>query len=185
MSRSWPCEDGWEEWSRQREQRMQRAPNRRGCRGLKNLSRPWRQEGGRGKNWGTQKPHRFSGDGAGRTLRAAPGQRARRGEDGGREVREEAPAGVLVPGRLRDATIVMVTWGQAQGMTEDVNYEPQTVLLMPPRDDDQTSGASLQVGACFRKEAHPAQPPPSPVPSNDRPALLPNLSSRPPFPESK
>lgn len=66
---------------------------------------------------GVQLPGMSSGDGegAGLTLRAAPGERACRGGNGGGEVSQEAPARVLR--RLGDAQTGGVTCEQGEGMT--------------------------------------------------------------------
>lgn len=94
------------------QQRIQRASDGRGCGVFKNLRK---QMGGRGKNWGrgTEATQVLRGQGKELhlTLREAPGERVCRGENGGREVRDGAPAGILVLGRLRDAGTVRVTWG--------------------------------------------------------------------------
>lgn len=118
---------------------------------FENLRRQWRQKGGKGKDWGASG---VRGESWTCSQGSRWGERAHRGENGGREVKEEALAGIPVPGKLRDTGTVRVTW--EHGVTEHRNHEPEPTLLMPPRDNDQTSVAILQAGACFRKQGPPS-----------------------------
>lgn len=112
MRGSWQCENVWEGCSRQRERRVQNPKmGERGFGVFKNLRAGfWGWRGGKGKMGSSG-----DGEGAGLTLRAAPGERACRGGNGGGEVSQEAPARVLR--RLGDAQTRGVTCEQGEGMT--------------------------------------------------------------------
>lgn len=73
-------------------------------------------EGRERKTGGSWLQGKGTGEGNGLTLRAAPGERACRRENRGREVSLESPTGV--PGNLRDAETMGVTEGR-----DDLGHE--------------------------------------------------------------